>query len=506
MDTVKLAERKILESDYSLFARSVFKGFNKQNFLWNSHHEILSKSFQRVIDGKVNKLLICIPPRYSKTEMVKLFCAMGFARNPSSQFIYTSYSKKLAMKCSKEIKEIISCKYFKKYWPLNIKTDTKSKELWETEREGGFYATSFGGAITGFGAGKMVGFKNRYSDYSFNGALIIDDPIKIQDRFRKVVRDSCIDYYSSTLPSRFNSKKTPIVCIMQRVHIGDLAGYIISEEKEDWEIIELKALKDDGTALWEAKHNIEDLKKLAKINEMFSAQYQQQPILLGGNIIKTKFFKRYKELPCMSVRYITADTAIKEREKNDYTVFQCWGKHHETGCPYLIDQVRKKVDYVKLKPFIKDFWNKHNSHINYEPRKYGYLAALYVEDKSSGSQIIQETRAEGEIPTIDIQRNKSKIERVANILLPKLESGFVYIPEGVEWASDFFAECENFTGEKLTEEKVYIVEKDTNQHDDQIDAMIDGIEIAYQGYCDGVSKIIQGFNKRKRMKNRKRKR
>ena len=196
----------------------------------------------------------------------------------------------------------------------------------------------------------------------------------------------------------------------------------------------------------------------------------------------------------MSSRLITADTAQKEGTTNDYTVLQCWGKHHETDCPYLIDQVRKKVDYVKLKLFIKDFWNKHNSHENYEPRKYGYLTCMYVEDKISGTSIIQEAQAEGKIPTLDIQRNRSKIERVVDILLPKLESGFIYIPENAPWVADFLTECENFTAE------------DKHQHDDQIDVMLDGVKIIYDGYCKGGNDVLKSFNSRKRMKNRKRRR
>lgn len=488
MNSKDAAKKKLLESDFLAYTRWTFKQTTKQSFILGEHHKIMASALQDVLDGKIKRLKIEIPPRYSKTEFIKAFCAAGFSRNPASNFIYTSYSHKLALKCSKEIKEIITTEAFNKLWPIKIKWDTKAKELWETTADGGIYATSFGGPITGFGAGKLDGYKSA-TEYNFNGALIIDDPMKAQDRHSKVVREEVIDYWTGTLPSRLNSTSTPIILIMQRLHPEDLAGYIDEEDKEvqRWTTIRLPAIKEDGTPLWPAKHSIEDLELLAKNNEMFSAQYMQAPITLGGNIIKPVMFRSYREIPAMKKRYITVDTAQKDKEQNDYSVFQCWGVGQDNYL-YLLDQVRGKFLYNELKIRFVAFWAKHLYLLN--EQLYGYLTCAYVEDKSSATSLIQEAKAEGKIPIVAIQRNRSKLERVLDILMPKLESGFIVLPEDAPWLSDFFVECEEFNASM------------SHKHDDQIDAMVDGVEIGSMDIKSTHSDVFNDNLNRHILKNK----
>lgn len=466
IDKTLLAKRLVLETSYKTFLKWNFKQTTNQSFIFSYHHDVLAEAFQGVLDLKIKKLAVFIPPRYSKTEMVKQFCACGFARNPSSNFIYTSYSDALALKCSKEIRDAVTHTKFQELWHMPMKSDTKAKKLWETESDGGLYATSFGGPITGFGAGKLDGYKS-LTQWLFNGALIIDDPLKAQDRHRKIALQDVVDYYTGTLPSRFNSTDTPCILIMQRLHPQDLGGWILENEKDDWTIVTLPAINEDGTALWPQKHSIEELDKLKKNNEMFSSQYMQQPIKLGGNLIKPIQFRRYIELPFLKKRFITADTALKDKEHNDYSVFQCWGVGHDNFL-YLIDLWRGKIKSSDLKEKFIDFWNKHNSR-DWEVRQYGHLTCAYVEDKASGTQLIQEAQAEGRIPVQDIQRSRSKLERVLDILLPRMASGFVHIPQEADWIHDFVTECEDFTAEM------------SHKHDDQIDPMVDAVEIGSEG-------------------------
>lgn len=486
-DKTRAAKRLMLESCFKTFTRWNFKQSTKQKFSFSHHHAILAEAFQKVLDGIIKRLKIEIPPRYSKTEFVKQFCAAGFARNAESNFIYTSYSDALALKCSKEIKDAIQHEKFLDLWPIKIKQDTKAKKLWETTAGGGMYATSFGGPITGFGAGKLDSYKSK-TQWEFNGALIIDDPLKAQDRHRQVARDEIKDYFDSTLPSRFNSTDTPCILIMQRLHPDDLAGHIEETEGEDWTTIKLPAINLDGTPLWPEKHSIEDLDRLARNNEMFSAQYMQEPILLGGNMIKTEMFKTYIELPYLKRRFITVDTAQKEKEHNDYSVFQCWGVGHDNYI-YMIDQHREKMEYGKLKTRFIAFWNKHLK--MFDERQYGYLTCAYVEDKSSGTQLIQESKAQGKIPIAEIQRNRSKLERVVDILLPRLASGFIYVPAEAPWLHDFFSECQEFNSDM------------SHKHDDQIDPMVDAVEIAANELNIDSEGIINNNISRKRKTKKK---
>lgn len=491
---IKAAKKKFLEYDFQTHLEWTFKKNTGQKFIWSKHHSLMARPIQRLLDcdlkknGKpVKNLGIFVPPRYSKTEMVKAICTMGFSRNPAAQFIYTSYSRKLAMKCSKEIKDVISADWYQDLWQVDIEQDTKSKELWETKQGGGFYATSFGGAITGFGAGKVSGFVNPLG-YKFEGALIIDDPLKVQDRFRKVALEDCIDYYSATLPSRKNSNKTPTILIMQRVCPNDLAGWIMNPENgevDDWVFVELDAIVDEDKQipLWPEKHNWEDLMKLAKNNEMFMAQYRQKPILLGGNIIKTNQLCRHNLLPALAFRWIEVDTALKDEDSNDYTVFQCWGKGYD-GKMYLIDQIREKMLSIHIEQRLCDFWFKHSDIKTFDPRLWGYLRVARVEDKQSGTNVIQSISSKKSIPVEAVPRNqRSKFERVVDLLLPALAISQISIPVEASWVSDFITECQEFS------------QNDADyDFDDQVDTLTSAVEYGY-GQSDQDNSILNSNKK-----------
>jgi predicted phage terminase large subunit-like protein len=245
---------------------------------------------------------------------------------------------------------------------------------------------------------------------------------------------------------------------MQRLHEEDVAGWLLKGGNgEKWEHISLPAIKTDGTALWAEKHTIEKLKEMqAAASYVFAGQYMQNPAPLGGGLIKSEWFKRYAILPILEERNIYADTAMKTASHNDYSVLQCWGK--TDGRLYLIDQLRGKWEASELKQRTLDFWLKHS---NENVKTHGFLRRLYVEDKASGTGLIQDIAKTGKIPIKDIQRAKDKLTRLMDVQ-GYIESGLLHLPNE-PWVSDFLSECESFTP------------NDTHLHDDQIDPMCDAI-------------------------------
>ena len=209
-------------------------------------------------------------------------------------------------------------------------------------------------------------------------------------------------------------------------------------------------------SLWPWKHTLEELAAIEGSDAYnYSAQYNQAPTKKGGTIFKTEWWRYWDVLPEYIFKCIFADTALKDGELNDYTVFQCWAKYQ--GRIYLMDQWRDKVKSTELKRVFIDFWNKHNTNIA-QP-----LRAAYIEDKASGIQLIQDIQKEGGIPIIPIPRFKSKIQRADN-LSPWIKSGLVILPEVAEWLYDYKVEFERFT---------YLM---THKNDDQIDCTLDAIE------------------------------
>jgi len=263
--------------DTLFFTRLFFKEQYNKKYIQGDHHKIICKKLDEVFDGTCKRLIINIAPRYGKTQLaVKMFIAKGLALNSKSKFIHLSYSDKLALDNSEEVKDIINLSLYKKMFPhVEIKKGTDSKEKWYTVDNGGVYAAACGGQITGFGAGTVD--EENTDNELFSGAIIIDDPIKPEDAQYENKRTLINDRYDSTIVNRVNSRDTPIIIIMQRVHDEDLCGHVM-ENYKDFEVISLPVIKEDGTALWEHKHTLKELEELRKANEfVFDTQMMQDP-------------------------------------------------------------------------------------------------------------------------------------------------------------------------------------------------------------------------------------
>lgn len=280
------------------FTRYFFKHRNDKRFIIGRHHQLICEKLAAVLRGETKRLIINIAPRYGKTELaVKNFIAMGLALNPASRFLHLSYSGSLAQDNSVAIKDIVTSEEYRRLFPLRIKQGSDTKSRWDTEQGGGVYATSTLGQITGFGAGAV---DVPGEPYRFAGAIVIDDPIKPEDALSDLVRESVNRRFETTIRNRVNSRNTPIVIIMQRVHERDLCGYLTSLEPGEWEVLSLPCITKDQDGneqpLWEFKHTIDELRAIEANNAfVFQTQYQQNPKPLEG--LMYSHFRTYETLP-----------------------------------------------------------------------------------------------------------------------------------------------------------------------------------------------------------------
>lgn len=160
-------------------------------------------------------------------------------------------------------------------------------------RGGGVLARSSSGQVTGFGAGVVE--KEGDEVGLFGGAIVIDDPIKPDDAASDTIRGKINNKFNTTIRNRVNSRKTPIIVIMQRLHEQDLCGYLQEIESEAWRVIKMPVIQKDGTALWEHKHTIEELRDLRKIDEFtFDTQYMQDPTPKEGLMFPKEELNRFK--------------------------------------------------------------------------------------------------------------------------------------------------------------------------------------------------------------------
>lgn len=241
---------------------------------------------------------------------VKNFIAMGFAINPAAKFIHLSYSGLLALDNSVAVKNIINSDEYQNLFDVRIGMSSDTKTRWDTFHGGGLYATSSLGQVTGFGAGSVG---NEDNSFQFGGAIVIDDPIKPDNALNDNAREAVNQHFETTIRNRVNSRETPIIIIMQRLHEHDLCGYLQELEPGEWDVLSIPCIDydDEGNerALWPFKHTLEELRKIEAANQfVFDTQYMQNPQPMEGLMYAN--FRTYDALPIEpSIRKNYTDTA-----------------------------------------------------------------------------------------------------------------------------------------------------------------------------------------------------
>lgn len=298
-DAERLAAIGWAREDLYDFSRWMF--LQRKGYHWKraKHHEIICEALMRVFRGECKRLIINIPPRYSKTELAVVnFIAWCFGKVPDAEFIHTSYSGTLATNNSVAVRGVVQHEVYSEIFPGTL-LSSEAKSHWTTTAGGVMYTAGVDGTMTGFGAGK--------DRDGFGGAIIIDDPHKADEARSEVMRQNIIDWFQNTVESRKNHpENTPIILIMQRLHENDLAGWLLDGSNgEEWENVVLPAIQEDGTALWPEKHSIEMLLRMQKAAPYtFAGQYQQRPAPLEGGLFKVAQIQTVDAIPAGSITWV----------------------------------------------------------------------------------------------------------------------------------------------------------------------------------------------------------
>lgn len=270
----------LAREDLYFFSRWIFLRRRGYQWMRSPHHKIICDALMRVFRGDSKRLIINMPPRYSKTELAVInFIAWSMGKVPDAEFIHASYSAQLAANNSAGVRDLVRHESYQSIFQ-ECRLESDARTHWTTTSGGVMYAAGAGGTITGFGAGK-------HRD-GFGGAILIDDPHKADEARSDVIREGVIDWFQNTLESRKNSPNTPIILIMQRLHERDLSGWLLDGGNgEQWEHICLPAITATGDALWTEKHSIDDLRRMEQASPyVFAGQYMQRPSPGEGGLFK----------------------------------------------------------------------------------------------------------------------------------------------------------------------------------------------------------------------------
>lgn len=446
---------EICKQDFLSYLLVVFFLINSSKFILKDFHRLVIKKLQDIVDCKNNKrnLALCLPVGSGKSLIIEYFITWCFAKTIDCTFCYTSNSDRLINKLSKECKDIIENEYWQLLFNHPLKKDDRQRVNFSFEgakNRTGLTAGTTGGAITGLDAGNP-------NIEGFSGALIIDDPMDAGNSRYEKAREEVITFYDEKLATRRRTPNTPTILIMQRLHLDDLVGWIEKNEPQLWDICKVPALTEKGESFWEERYPVKELKHIQITNAFkFQSQYQQEPIALGGSVIKGEWFGYYN----VNVKYeykkivIAADTAIQAKEHSDFSCFIVGGITQNNHL-HILEMLHGKWEYPELKQNAVNLYNRWQF-----DKRTTSASGLYIEDKASGQQLVQDFKKLG-LPVKPIEITKDKLTRVEEVL-DYLYAGLVQLPENRAYSNNnvLISECEAFSRDM------------SHTHDDIVDTLV----------------------------------
>ena len=410
-----IKSREKCKDDFLEFVQMMWQGF-----IMGRHHKILAEKFNRIAQGKLKRLIVCLPPRHSKSEFASTFLpAWMMGLNPSLKIIQATHTAELAVRFGRRVRNIIDSEDYQTVFPnITLSGDNKSAGRWTTSDGGEAFYSGVGGAITGRGA----------------DLLIIDDPHSEQDAMSPTAMDGAWEWYTSGPRQRLQPGGT-IILVMTRWSTKDLAGRLLKRQNEEhadqWELVEFPAIMPEtDEPLWGGfwkKEELLGVKASLPISK-WNAQWMQNPTAESGSIIKREWWQTWEKegIPDCQCIIQSYDTAFSAKETADYSAITTWGifdpEDGTENAVILLDASRHRVDFPELKK------------VALEEYKYWEPDIVLIEAKASGTPLTQELRKIGiPVQSYSPSRGQDKIARM-NSVSPMFESGMVWATE------DAFAE------------------------------------------------------------------
>ena len=398
-------------------------------FISGRHHRIIAEKLQRVASGDLKRLIINMAPRHTKSEFASfLFPAWMMGQNPRMKIIQATHTTELAVGFGRKTKNLLDTDEYKEIFPdVRLAADSKASGRWDTSRGGMYYAVGVGSNLAGRG-GDLV---------------IIDDPHSEQTAMSNSGFDDAWDWYTGGPRQRLQPGGS-IVLVQTRWSEKDMTGQLLRAMAKDpladqWEVVELPAIFDDGKPCWPEYWSLEDLTavKASIPPSKWNAQYQQKPTGEENAIIPREWWRIWEGENIPQLQYViqSYDTAFTKRERSDFSAITTWGVFYpeEGGPPNLIllDAKKGRYDFPELKA------------LAFEEYEYWDPDTVIIEAKASGLPLTHEMRQTG-IPVVNFTPSKGndKVSRVYAVT-PLFEAGMVWAPDK-SWAEELIEEVAAF--------------------------------------------------------------
>ena len=423
------AEKQIqskAKNDFMSFVKCVWP-----DFVEGSHHRHIADKFNKLASGEINRLIVNMPPRHTKSEFASyLLPAWMVGRTPNLKIIQATHTGELAIRFGRKAKTLIDSDEYKKIFDTTLREDSQAAGRWETAQGGEYFAAGVGGAITGRGA----------------DLLIIDDPHSEQDAMSPTAMESAYEWYTSG-PRQRLQPGGKIILVMTRWSNKDLTGKLLANQKEakadQWHVVEFPAILDHGTSkakpVWPEYWKLDELESVKASLSVgkWNAQWMQDPTAEEGSIIKREWWQTWDKGYVPQLEHIiqSYDTAFLKKETADYSAITTWGVFYpnEDSGPNLIllDAHKERLEFPELKKVAYDQW------------KYWNPDTVIIEGKASGLPLTYELRKMG-IPVINYTPSKGNDKHArVNAVAPLFESGQIWAPDD-KFAEEVIEECAAF--------------------------------------------------------------
>ncbi|MGE0774202.1 MAG: terminase family protein [Sphingomonadaceae bacterium] len=378
--------------------------------------------------GRKRRLVVNVPPRYTKSIAASVaLVAWCLGRDPTLKIMVATYSKELGAEHAEHTRIVMESKFYKWLFPNTRINPRHNRQLdFETTAGGGRQSVSVSGSITGFGA----------------DIIILDDCMKADDIASQTMRDGIKHWFGNTMSSRLNNSNTgTIISIQQRLGEDDLSGLLLDLGAEHF-CLPVMAEKVEripigpgrvyvrpiGELLDPERHDLNRLDE--KRREMgpaaYSAQFQQEPVPPGGNIIPIASFPRYEgpiERDWFQRVVQSWDTGFDDTPTSDFSVCTIWG--FREGDWYLLYVYRKRLKYPDLRDAVlrlQHLWKADK---------------VIIERAGTGIPLWQElARLKRQLRPVMYTPRLAKEERMRG-QLGLIEDGRILLPEEAPWLDAF---------------------------------------------------------------------
>lgn len=464
LETKELCEKSLL-----LFAEKAWPIIEgNAPFIYGWHVQAISEHLEALFYLDINRLLINCPPRVGKSNMCSvIYPAWVWINEPSLRFLYSSYAQVLSVRDSVKSRRLIQSNWYQRHWggKFQLMGDVNNKLRFDNDKTGYRIASSVGGSNTGEGG-------------HFE---IVDDPNNVLTSDSEVIREGTNEWHNFVMSSRYSGTLDQFrrLVVQQRTHEKDVTGNILAKDDARWIHLCLpmefeknrqcitvplrstngKRWKDprkkEGELLWPAGVNRESL-ELFKTKDFHNDSYriagqlQQRPSPAGGGILKSEWFKPWKQRDLPEFDYILQswDTALTGSNTSCYSACTTWGVFKDKGDInniMLLSIFRERIEYPELRKMATRLYNNYEDTYIDEPLLgRNNPDMILIEAKVSGYSLLADLMGTN-IPVMrfDPGRHGDKVGR-CRIASHLIENGLVWLPTELPNYEFYTADSEMF--------------------------------------------------------------